>query len=160
MDFLPRYRECFFCSPDGDGVKLEMQVNDGFVSSTFNLDERFQGYSKVAHGGIVAGILDEAMWWTVFSETRQLCVTRTIETEFLRAVFCGAPYRVEGRLLRQEKGRIQASASILDQEGKLAARAKGVFRIARHIPRDAFVEKLDFSHVSRELRDMVLEALR
>ena len=160
MEFLPRYRGCFFCGPDGDGVKMQMQAVNGMVFSVFTLDEKFQGYDNVAHGGIVTGILDEIMWWTIFVETRKICLTRILETEFLRAVYCGSPYRAEGHIVGQDRRGIHASAGIKDYDGKVAARAKAVFRVAQDIPRDAFAEKLDFLHVSSELKEVLLAALR
>ena len=160
MGLLPRFRDCFFCSPDVEGLKMQMQIEEGTVFSTFTLDHRFQGYSNIAHAGIVTGILDETMWWTVFVETRQLWMTRKMEIELLRPVYCSHPYRAKGCFIGRHDGNVDVSAAIQDLDGKVAARATALFRLGRNIPRDAFIEKLDFLDVSSEIREMLLAALQ
>ncbi len=160
MNRLPCYKECFFCGPDGDGLKMKIQLKDGVVFCDFTVANKFQGWDNVAHGGIVTGILDEVMWWTIFAETGKICVTRRMEAEYLRPLLCGVPYRVTGKMLHQERGSIHVSANIEDTHAKTVARGKGLFRVARHIPHDAFATKLDFSHVSPEIKEMLLKAAK
>jgi acyl-coenzyme A thioesterase PaaI-like protein len=156
MSRLPCSKDCFFCSPEGDGLKMKIELTDGAVFCDFTVAAKFQGWEDVAHAGIVTGIMDEVMWWTIFAETRKLTLTRKLETEFLRPVYCGKPYRVHGTLVRQEHGNIHVSATIEGQDGKAAARGHGLFRVARNIAPSAFATKLDFSHVSPEMKEMLL----
>jgi acyl-coenzyme A thioesterase PaaI-like protein len=160
MSLLPRYKECFFCGPDGDGLKLKIQLKDGAVFSDFIVAPKFQGYDNMAHGGIVAGVLDEIMWWTIFVETRKICFTRKMETEYLTPVYCGTPYTVRGTLLGQRHGSMRVSAVIEDAEGKAIARGTGLFMEARNVTPGAFSTKLDFNHVSHEIKDMFLATLK
>ena len=160
MNLLPRYKECFFCGPDGDGLKMKIQFKDAIVFCDFILAAKFQGYDNVAHGGIVAGILDEVMWWTIFLETKKICLTRKLDTEFLRPVYCGASYTAKGKLLHEERGSIHVSAIVEDTHGKVAARANGLFRVAKQIAPRQFATKLDFSHVSDQIKDMFLTTLK
>lgn len=156
MSRLPCYKECFFCGPEGDGLKMKIELADGVVSCDFAVAAKFQGWDDVAHAGIVTGIMDEVMWWTIFAETRKLTLTRKLETEFLRPVYCGKPYRVQGKLVRQEHGNIHVEATIAGEDGKAAARGIGLFRVARNIGSSEFATKLDFSHVSPEMKEMLL----
>jgi acyl-coenzyme A thioesterase PaaI-like protein len=158
MNLLPCYKECFFCGPDGDGLKMKIRFKDGTVFCDFILAAKFQGYDNVAHGGIVAGILDEVMWWTIFLETKKICLTRKLDTEFLRPVYCGVSYTVKGKLLHEERGSIHVSAIIEDSHGKKTARGNGLFRIAKQATPGTFATKLDFSHVSDQIKDMFLAA--
>ena len=48
------------------------------------------------HGGIITGILNEVMLWTVFMEAKKICATWKIEVEFQRPVVCGKIYRASG----------------------------------------------------------------
>ena len=156
MSRLPSSKACFFCSPDGDGLKMKIELADGLVFCDFTVAAKFQGWDDVAHAGIVTGIMDEVMWWTIFAETRKLTLTRRLETEFLRPVYCGKPYRVQGKLVRQEHGNIHVEATIEGEDGKAAAKGHGLFRTARNIAPSEFATKLDFSHVSQEMREMLL----
>ena len=160
MSLLPCYRDCFFCGPHGDGLKMHIQFKDGSAFSDFALDAKFQGYDKVVHGGIVTGILDEVMWWTIFAGIGKISVTRKMDTEFLRPVYCAASYRVKGKLLDERHGSIYVSGVIEDSHGEVTARGKGLFRPAKHITPDALAAKLDFSRVSPEMKEMLLAALK
>ena len=160
MNLLPCYKDCFFCGPHGDGLKMHIQFKDGSAFSDFALDPKFQGYDKVVHGGIVTGILDEVMWWTIFAGIGKISVTRKMETEFLRPVYCAAPYRVKGKLLDERHGSIYVSGAIEDSHGEVAAKGNGLFRLAKHITPGALAAKLDFSHVSPDMKEMLLATLK
>jgi acyl-coenzyme A thioesterase PaaI-like protein len=160
MSLLPCYKDCFFCGPQGDGLKMLIQFKDGAAFSDFALDAKFQGYDDVAHGGIVTGILDEVMWWTIFAAAGKISVTRKMDTEFLRPVYCATSYRVTGKLLDQHHGNIYVSGIIEDSNGKVAARGNGLFRPAKRIIPGELAKKLDFSHVSPDMKEMLFAALK
>ena len=159
MGLLPNYEACFFCGRENEGLRMKVRVKDGSVFSEFLLDRKFQGYDNVAHGGIVAGILDEVMWWAIFTHTHKICYTRRMETEFLRPVNCGALYRVEGRLGDMGRSGVHASATIRDVEGRTAAKGSGLFRVAQDIAPAAFLAKLDFAEVSPDVEASFRRAL-
>lgn len=160
MELLPRYSDCFFCSKTGDGPHLKLTVEDGMVISEFVLMPKFQGYSNVAHAGIVTGILDEAMWWSVFLDTLSFYFTTRMETEFLRPVFVNAKHRVSARVIEKEKRIVRAEASIKNANDKECARVLGTFKPGRTISGEAFAEKLDFLDVSPRLKELVLKSLK
>jgi len=160
MSLLPSYTDCFFCGPHGDGLRMRIQCKDGTVFSDFVLDPKFQGYDNLAHGGIVTGILDEVMWWTIFVLTGRITVTRKMETEFLMPVRCGAPYRVTTELLQQRHGNMYISGVIEGSDGKAVTRANALFRTAKHTTPGELAAKLDFSRTSHEIRERLLAALK
>ena len=138
---------------------MRIEFKDGAVFSDFLLDAKFQGYDTVAHGGIVTGLLDEVMWWTIFALTGKITVTRKIDTEFVRPVYCSTLYRVKGKLVDQHHGNIYASGVIEDGHGKVATRGNGLYRAARHITPHELGAKLDFSRVSPDMKEKLLAAL-
>ena len=160
MSLLPCYSGCFFCGPHGDGVKMVLQYEDGTAFSDLVLDPKFQGYGNVAHGGIVTGLLDEVMWWTIFAAAGRISMTRKMETEFLRPIYCATSYRVQGRLLSQRHGNFYVSGTVEDSHGKVAARANGLFGPARHITLSELAAKLDCRHVSPDMKERLFAALR
>ncbi len=157
LELLPSYSDCFFCGAHGDGLKMRIRFENGAVFSHFVLDPKFQGWDNLAHGGIVTGILDEVMWWTVFALTGTITVTRKMETEYLSPVLCGTEYKVTAELLKQRHGNIYVSGAIADSAGKAVTRAQGLFRAARHATLDELVAKLDFSRTSPEMRQKLLD---
>ena len=54
---------CFACSSqNGAGLQLKFHKDeDGTVFGKFLADPKFEGYSGIIHGGIIATLLDSAM---------------------------------------------------------------------------------------------------
>ena len=88
-----RSMEMFLLRPRAGGLGLELHYEDGRAFCEFLAPEKFQGYQGMLHGGIVTGILDEVMWWTLFVRTRAVSAAWKIEVEFRRPVRCGTDIR-------------------------------------------------------------------
>ena len=149
---LPSYDKCFFCGPATGGLALGIEYREGSAYVEFTAHEKFQGYDGMLHGGIVTGILDEVMWWTLFMETRIIAATWKIEVEFKRPILCGNIYRASAELLRSSHGNYHLSALIEDAEKNIAARAGGTFRKTKGFTMEEVVKHLDFRGVSEEVR--------
>jgi uncharacterized protein (TIGR00369 family) len=149
---LPSYEKCFFCGPATGGLALDLQYADKRAFTEFAAHEKFQGYDGMLHGGIVAGILDEVMWWTLFVETRMLCATRKIEVEFLKPIICGRTYRASGELIRSVRHIHHLAGIIEDGNGGPCARAKGTFLRTKGFSLKDLARYLDFRGVSPEMR--------
>ena len=121
----------------------------------FTARETFQGYAGMLHGGIITGILDEVMFWTVFTGTKKICATWKVEVEFQRPVVCEKIYRASGRLLPATNiGDHLASGSIEDESGKSCAIGNASFRIMRGVTFEALMEYLDFRGVPPEMQSL------
>jgi uncharacterized protein (TIGR00369 family) len=149
---LPSYDKCFFCGPATGGLSLAIEYREGSAFAEFTAHERFQGYDGMLHGGIVTGILDEVMWWTLFMETRVIAATWKIDVEFRRPVMCGHTYRASAELLRSNHGNYHMAARIEDMEKNVAARSGGIFRKTKGFAMEDVVKHLDFRGVSEEVR--------
>ncbi len=154
MGLLPGYKKCFFCGPATGGLALELQYADGAAFCEFTADERFQGYDGMLHGGIVTGILDEVMWWTLFMETGMLAATWKIDVEFRRPILCRNEYRVSGNLVGPVRAAHHLAARIEDASGKTCAAAKGFFRRNKGITLEDLAGHLDFRGVPQEIRSL------
>jgi len=148
---LPGYKKCFFCGPATGGLGLELRYGDGKAACEFTASDKFQGYDGILHGGIVSGILDEVMWWTVFTQTRQMCATSRIEVEFKRPVECGKVYRASGSFLKKTGKIYYLSGLIEDERGKVCARGNASFREFMFTLEELAMH-LDFRGVSDEIR--------
>lgn len=152
---LPGYKKCFFCGPSTGGLALEIYCADGKAVCEFAADSRFQSYDGILHGGIISGILDEVMWWTLFVETRQMCATSKIEVEFKRPLVCGGTYRASGSFLRKAGKIYYLSGLIEDENRKVCARGSASFR-EWIFTLEELAENLDFRGVSPEMRAIFL----
>jgi uncharacterized protein (TIGR00369 family) len=159
MSKLPAYKKCFFCSKEEPtGVKLILRYQENTVICDFTLEKRFQGFNGIAHGGIVAGIIDELMWWTIAVETRKASMTRKMELELLQPVVCGKHYTAKGKLLKQGHNTFWVSCIIEDDEAKATARGTAVFKLAKGIELHNMINDLDFTHVAPEIREIFADS--
>lgn len=152
---LPGTTTCFFCGRSTGGLGLELHYADGAASCEFTALETFQGYNGMLHGGIITGILDEVMFWTVFMEIKKICATWKIEVEFQRPLVCGKIYRASGHLLPATSNTdIFATGVIEDESGKSCAIGNASFRMMRGVNLEALMEYLDFRGVPPEIRSL------
>jgi uncharacterized protein (TIGR00369 family) len=95
--------------------------------SDLTLDASLQGWEGIAHGGILATLLDEAMAWA--TATREMFgFTARMTIEYRKPVPVGVPIRVEGRIVEAKRRVIRTEASILDPAtGEELAHAEGVY---------------------------------
>ena len=98
---------CFGCGgANDDGMKLTfVQDNEKRrIIGRFVLGERYQGGSGMAHGGIIATLLDEAMGKVCrFREAR--AVTAELSIQYLKPVNVRDEIIVEGWQEAEQKGR-------------------------------------------------------
>jgi acyl-coenzyme A thioesterase PaaI-like protein len=161
MEILPTYRGSFFCDLNRkDGLKLKMMYEKGLVSCNFFIDTKFEGYTGVLHGGMIFGILDVIIWYVIFMETKKICMTRHIEMDFLKPVMCNSPYVAKGRLVKVKGKDFHASAWVEDARGECHAKVDAVFREGRDITADDFLDRLDFTQASPEIREYFLSLKR
>jgi hypothetical protein len=152
MALLPSYKKCFFCGPATGGLTLQLHYDGTSAFTEFTVPDRFEGFDGMIHAGIVTGILDEVMWWTVFLKTRLICATWKLEMEFRRPVVSGQSYRATGRFVGPDKHGYSLTAGIEDREGNVCARATALFRKIKAFTMDDLARYLDFRGVPPEIR--------
>lgn len=120
---------CIICgSKNPHGLQLHFPHQEAGVRLTVTVGEKWQGFEGIVHGGIVAGILDDAMWHATYSRTGRSVVTARLEVRYRRPWPVGSPVVVEAQVERQ-KGRLAicwATAHKAD-DGGLVASARGHF---------------------------------
>jgi acyl-coenzyme A thioesterase PaaI-like protein len=120
---------CFGCGQANlFGLQLEVDQTEGGVSGRFFVKQDHQGPPGVAHGGIVATALDEAMALAVHAAGVR-AVTHTLEIELKAPAPVGGFVQVEGRIDHRADRRLAASATATDPDGNELARAKGEFAV-------------------------------
>jgi acyl-coenzyme A thioesterase PaaI-like protein len=153
MSKLPDRDSFFMSKKRPDGMALTILYEDGVVYTNMFIDSRFEGYKGVVHGGMVFGILDVIMSYTILLNTRKIYMTRRTEMEFLKPVLCNTMYRAEGRLKGLEEKDAMVSAWVQDAEGTRYTEVNGVFREAKGVDMAELVDSFDFSDISPEIRE-------
>lgn len=156
MSVLPVYATSFFTDKKRTGgMGLTIMYENGVVYANMLVDSRFEGYKGVVHGGMVFGVLDVIMWYTILLDTRKICMTRKTEMEFLKPVLCNTMYRAEGRLIGVEEKDVIVSAWVQDGQGERYAEVNGIFREAKGLDIVEFVNTFDFSESSPETKEFL-----
>jgi uncharacterized protein (TIGR00369 family) len=123
---------CFACSPlNPKGLRMTFFTDDVSVFSRLTLPEHLSGYTQVAHGGIVATLLDEVMGWASMYLLKKITMTKTLNLTFHKSVYVGEPLMVEGRVLETLSRReALIEGRLTDAAGDLCAQAEGRFTLA------------------------------
>ncbi len=133
---------CFGCgggNAEGMQLTFEEDTERERIEGTFVLGPRYQGGGGMAHGGIIALLLDEAMGKVCrFRNAR--AVTAEMKVEFLKPVPVDAEIVVEGWQESETGRNLFLAGEIRDGAGRVLARGNGRFVVIA--PRDeALAEK-------------------
>ena len=122
---------CFGCGGANDGgmkLTFEQDTAKGKIVGRFVLGERYQGGGGMAHGGIIATLLDEAMGKVCrFREVR--AVTAELSVEYLKPVSVQSEIVVEGWETDYKGRNLFHAGEIRNTAGEVLARGKGRFVI-------------------------------
>jgi uncharacterized protein (TIGR00369 family) len=128
FEFEPH--NCFACGTLNEhGLRLDLHLGDRRSWAELTLDNRFEGWVGIAHGGIVATILDEVMAWSLVAEDNW-GVTARMSVEFRRPIQVGSRIRAEGWIVRSRKRIVETAAQIVDGSGTVLATAEGTYLAA------------------------------
>ncbi len=128
-EYLPHSAGCFCCGDENAcGVRARFFVEGGAVNAEVALPRHLNGYRDVAHGGVLAALLDESMGWaaTVFGREHPMYVTGELTVKYVRPVPVGGKIRIVSRLL-EDAGRIAYGAGEILCGGKVCVKASGKF---------------------------------
>jgi acyl-coenzyme A thioesterase PaaI-like protein len=123
----PNSRHCFVCgvaNPVGLHLKFE-ETNPGEVTAEVTLPDHFQGYPGIAHGGIIAAMLDETGGRTHMgsADEPRFGFTIRLDVRYRKNVPVGQPLRVIGKAGERKGRTAQAVSAIYDLDGTLLAEA-------------------------------------
>ncbi len=130
---------CFVCGlHNGDGLRATVVGRGPAAWVMVTVPSAFMGMPHTLHGGVVAALLDEAMWYAVFG-AGHLTVTSSLQLRFVRPAAPGEP--VLAAAAAEETGAsdgrparvVRASATLLDASGRLLAAARGSFTRAERV---------------------------
>jgi acyl-coenzyme A thioesterase PaaI-like protein len=121
---LPYTRNCFVCGArNPHGLRLRFRRVGDEVHADFAPTAEHAGFRGIIHGGILATVLDEAMFWAAASRTGRFCLAAELSVRFLHKVAVGRKLLCVARL-EADRGRLwESSAELRDEAGKVVARA-------------------------------------
>jgi len=120
-------RYCFGCGDlNPAGLKLEFRFEGNKAVADFLPQEQHQGYPGVAHGGVTAAALDEAMGWAMYG-VGVWAMTGKMEVRFRQPLPLHQKATVSGEVIRNRGRWLEVRGEIRSQEGRLMAESYGLF---------------------------------
>ena len=96
---------------------MRVGYEDEAAVCRLTLGRQYQGWDKIAHGGIVSTVLDEIMAYAVINYVGQGLTTR-METTYRKAVPLGVPLKAVGRVTGQRSRMATAEGPHLPGRGR------------------------------------------
>jgi acyl-coenzyme A thioesterase PaaI-like protein len=122
------HKNCFACGPNnGRGLGLKFYKHeDGTVFGNFFADPKFEGYSGIIHGGIVATLLDSAMTYCLLMEGIP-ALTGRLSIKYSVPIRTGTVVKLEARIVGKlhEMFILEGKALV---DGKKVASAEAKYR--------------------------------
>jgi acyl-coenzyme A thioesterase PaaI-like protein len=126
---LPNSAMCFVCGLENEtGLQMTFYaIDENNIEAHFTIPARFQSYPGMAHGGIVASMLDE-MITRVFmaKDPNRFMFTGRLTTRLRKHTPIEQPLRLTGTIVK-DRGRVgEAAAALYGPDGELLAEADGL----------------------------------
>ena len=146
------YRWCVGCGADHPaGLHMQVVAGEGMsMLSTLEVGEFHQGAPGLAHGGIIATAMDEAMG--VLNRLLLVpAVTVHLEVDYVRPVPVGSVLRISTRIAGQVGRKVYTSGTAtLEADGQVAVQAAALFLQVRL---DHFVEHGNSAQIEAAIRE-------
>ncbi|KPL04655.1 MAG: hypothetical protein AMJ73_04045 [candidate division Zixibacteria bacterium SM1_73] len=127
MKPLKKYSQCFVCGDKNpSGLNVEFYLKDGKAVGEYTVQDHFQGYKNILHGGILSTLLDEVMIKSILAQDI-LTVTCEIKVRFKKPVKIGQRLFLEGKPTGDRGKILLAEGEIRDEDGEVVATAEGKF---------------------------------
>ena len=153
METLPSYKVCFVCGKENShGLGIQFFVDQHVVRGTFRARDFLCGYPGMVHGGILASIADEVMWWAASWKRASSCVTVELNVKYLKPASTDQEYELTAQVIKEKKRIVEVEGEVRDKGGKIYAAAWGKYLIFSGEKNRETIPLLDFNGCSEEVR--------
>lgn len=148
-------RDCFICGINNDsGLKASFyEVEGDELVCTFKTKEIHQSYPGRTHGGIIAGLLDEAIGRAInIYERDTFGVTINLNVTYRKPVPYNEELKVIGKVTNNKARMFEAEGKIVNLKGEVLAEAKATYaklptsQIVKGISQEE-IDKLMFEYI-------------
>ncbi|NLV17008.1 MAG: PaaI family thioesterase [Syntrophomonadaceae bacterium] len=145
MEKQPVARDCFICGWNNEISMKADYYNDveaGQVFTEVTIPSYGDGWPGIAHGGIVAALLDETSYRSIWLDGnyQRVMATAEMDVRFLRPTPTGQTLKAVGWTVEMDDVQAQVIAEIRLLDGTVTARCKGLLLK----PSEAFLEKCNY----------------
>lgn len=135
---FPNDGGCFGCSPSNpSGLGLRFRRRGEEVEAQYTIPDHFHGAPGVAHGGIVATLLDEVSCAAVVFVEDQYVVTGELTVRFVKPVPVNEPLTISAQVIDRSHPKYLIVEAHVEQGNQSLARSTGKFFLQDRAPADA-----------------------
>lgn len=109
------------------GLRVQFLRAGAGVETRVTPRTEFQGFDGVLQGGIVAGLMDDAMWYAVFADSAAITMTAELTVRYKAPIPVETELIVSGRVVEKRRHLYSCVATIAGTDGKVLAEATGKF---------------------------------
>ena len=125
---FPEDGGCFGCSPTNEtGLQLRFRREGTRVLAAYRIPDRFHGAPGIAHGGIVAAILDEISCAAAVFVADQFVVTGELVIRYEAPVPVETPIELEAEITSRAHARYAEITAAVRRGDTRLARSTGKF---------------------------------
>ena len=124
---VPNYwpGHCFGCSTTNPhGLHLRFWYSERGCFSKCTIPDYLCGIDGIAHGGILALLLDEVAQWTNIARLGRFGMTRNISIRYLKAVRTNTEITVESQIISRDDRNAVQQSTIHTSDGTLVAESR------------------------------------
>jgi acyl-coenzyme A thioesterase PaaI-like protein len=123
----PHHPGCYGCGPEAaEGLHVVARIVDGDIHASYIFEQRHTGAPGIAHGGLVAALLDDVSGFALFL-VRAPAVTRRLEVDYLKPVLLGVRYDLVATVDSREGRKLWVTCEGRDPSGTLTFTSRGLF---------------------------------
>ncbi|MBE3589329.1 MAG: PaaI family thioesterase [Firmicutes bacterium] len=120
-------KHCFVCGQENErGLRARFEVLDGQARTVVRPPAHVRGFQGMLHGGIIAALCDEVMWYAGFSRDL-FTVTADLSVRYKAPVPVEGEVSAEGRVLEVRRKIVRTAAELRGPGGEVLALAEGRF---------------------------------
>ncbi|MFX1533869.1 MAG: PaaI family thioesterase [Promethearchaeota archaeon] len=107
------FSNCFGCSTKNDrGLKLRIKYSDEGCFAHYTIPDELCGFVGVAHGGVIATLLDEISAWTIITQLFRVGMTVELSIRYLKRVPTNEEITIKGRIIEHDDKNVFVRSSI------------------------------------------------
>jgi acyl-coenzyme A thioesterase PaaI-like protein len=123
----PHQPNCFGCGPRNQaGLHMRCALTEDGVAGRVMLGRQHEGGPGIAHGGVVAAVLDDLFGFLLYRLGFAM-VTARLEIDYRRPIGLDVEYTGEARIEAREGRKVWCTGELLDEKGTVMAQARGLF---------------------------------
>ena len=145
--FMPNQR------PDWPDAIL--QYRNGLVYCDLKVDARLKDNAGLAPSGIVLGLVETLMWYSLLLQTGKPCMIRKIHAEILGDIECETSYIVKSEFKGTHGKVFEAEARIEKADGVIISIIRADFKEMKGARLEDVVNSVDYSCVCGEIQALL-----